>query len=682
MTDFVFIFFAGIALTTGLNYIWFSFFKNGSREELFFGLFSSSSGIYYLLTSIESVPYMVVVPFATAMFVLFPWYLAYQSNYIKKPFLWLITGFGTAYFLVVLLRDFINIPNFTYFFSYTVYLLTSIYCIRSVRSIVKSMDVPIWPFIFVTGYYIFFVVEEVVQNSVEGILPWRKLINFTYLDLFPIIIISFKFTLLIYDHWIKTTLQKEVNFYKNNINTILIQTKKYVISLDPNGHILFMNPYFQGFFQDDASLLDSNFEKLITKETRDVFREEIFKGANIRGEVICRLNTNKGIRTIAWSYVKLKANPSAKNEKYITLFGTDISHQIETEEQLRKAYSQLEVLKNKLQSENIQLRNDTLVNNNNGGLIGKSPNFTYVLNRVEDVAELDVPVLLEGETGVGKELIAIAIHQTSQRKEQPFIKVNCAAIPFELIESELFGFEKGAFTGADRLKKGMFELAQNGTIFLDEIGELPLSVQPKLLRALQEGEIQRLGAEKVIKLNVRILAATNRSLHEEVEQGRFRSDLYYRVNVFPITIPPLRTRKEDIPLLVNAFCEQFNDKYSKNIKNISESLMDILINYSWPGNIRQLRNVIERAVITSSESVLKLANPLPSADVDLSDGNTKGYQQNTDLGTLKVIERNYITQVLERSEWKISGKGGAAQILDLPPSTLRSKMKKLGIIAP
>ncbi len=679
MSELIYVFFAGIALTTGLSYVSFSLFKNGSREELLFGLFASCAGIYYILSSINSVPGGITALFATTMFVLFPWYLAYESRFIKKRFLWLITALATVYFLSILFFDFINIPNLPYFFSYGVYLLTGIYCIGCLRSIIKSKEVPLWPFVFVTGYYVLFTVEEIVENSFSIEFPWRKLIDFNYLDLFPIIIIAFKFTLMIYDHLMQPTLQKDVNFYKHNINTILNQTTKFVLSLDLNGSILFVNPYFQQFFETDTPLLGLNFDQLITKETINVFQDKIFKGEDSSGDVVCKIKTIKGIRTIAWSYVKLNSNPSVQNEQYITLFGTDISPQIEIEEQLRKAYDQLEVLKNKLQSENIQLRNDKSANNNYRDLIGISPNFNYVLNRVEDVANLDVPVLIEGETGVGKELIANAIHKKSQRRGQPFVKVNCAAIPLELIESELFGFEKGAFTGADRLKKGMFELAHKGTIFLDEIGELPLSVQPKLLRALQEGEIQRLGAEKVIKVDARILAATNRNLQDEVEQGRFRSDLYYRINVFPLTVPPLRKRKEDIPLLVDAFCNQFAQKYSKEIKHISKSLMDDLVHYSWPGNIRQLRNVIERAVITSSESVLKLANVLPS-EVNLL-GDAELHREITEIGTLEMFERNYITHVLEHCNGKISGKDGAAQILDLPPSTLRSKMKKLGISA-
>ena len=235
----------------------------------------------------------------------------------------------------------------------------------------------------------------------------------------------------------------------------------------------------------------------------------------------------------------------------------------------------------------------------------------YYINRIQDVAPLNVPVLLEGETGVGKDLFANAIHDKSARKENSFIKINCAAIPAELMESELFGYEKGAFTGAEKRKKGMFELADKGTLFLDEIGDLPLSLQPKLLRALQDGEIQRLGAEEYKKVDGPILAATNRSLEEEVEKGRFRSDLYYRINVFPITIPPLRQRKFDIPLLVNAFVNLFNTRYHKEVVQISESLMDDLTNYQWPGNIRQLKNLAEQISVLeidreiNSEKLLK-----------------------------------------------------------------------------
>lgn len=677
MTDLIFMFFAGIALATGLNYIGFSVLKKGNRTELFFGLFACCAGIYYIF-SVFSLPPEATLLFATVMFVFFPWYLAYQADFVRKQWLWLITALGIGYFLTFLLRNIVPIPNLGYFFSYGVYLLTSLYCIMCLRAIGRNKGLLLWPFVVVTVYYILFTVEEMVHDWIGALTPWRKLISFAYLDLFPMIIIAFYLTLLIHDHWMKTILEKEVSIYRNNLNTILNLTRKFVLSLDFNGNILFANPYVKEFFPSKTILKNSNFETFLTEDSLAGYQKEILDYDRTGGEIILRLKTELGIRTITWSFVKLKGSPNKSNIQYITLFGTDISLQIESEDALRKAYGQLEVLKNKLQAENIQLRNDSLASTQYGNLIGKSPNFNYVLNRVDDVATLDVPVLIEGETGVGKEMIANAIHKRSHRSENSFIKVNCAAIPLELIESELFGFEKGAFTGADRMKKGMFELAHNGTVFLDEIGELPLSVQPKLLRALQEGEIQRLGAEKVIKINVRILAATNRSLQDEVAEGRFRSDLFYRINVFPITVPPLRKRRQDIPLLVEAFCDFFATKYAKEINLISESLMEDLINYSWPGNVRQLRNIIERAVITSSESVFKLANPLP-LEANLTEELPDIGDLSTDFRTLETYEKNYITRVLEHCHWKISGKAGAAHILDLPPSTLRSKMKKLGI---
>lgn len=679
MPDLLFVFFAGIALATGLNYVGFSVLEKGNRTELFFGLFACSAGIYYL-SSAFSAPIVITLFFATAMFVLFPWYLAHQAEIIHKKLLVLITALGAGYFLTVLFREFIGNPNLRYFFSYSVYLLSFLYCILSVRAIRKKKEVPIWPFVVVTGYYFLFTAEEIAYDSLREFLPWRKLISFAYLDLFPMIIIAFYLTLSIHDHWIKSSLEKEVLFYKNNLNTILNLTKKFVISLDNDGSIRFANSFFKEFFPADSQIKSTNITKYLPEDSADDFEKQILGSEKGRGELVTQLKTSRGLRTVTWSFVKLRGSGSKIERQYILLFGTDISLQIESQEQLKSAYGQLEILKNKLQAENIQLRNDTMANTQYGNLIGKSPNFNYVLNRVDDVATLDVPVLVEGETGVGKEMIANAIHKKSHRSDNSFIKVNCAAIPVELIESELFGFEKGAFTGADRMKKGMFELAHNGTVFLDEIGELPLSVQPKLLRALQEGEIQRLGAEKVIKVNVRILAATNRNLQDEIEQGRFRSDLFYRINVFPITVPPLRKRKEDIPLLVHAFCDFFGTKYSKEIDHISESLMEDLINYSWPGNVRQLRNIIERAVITSSESVFKLASPLP-LEANLTEEMEGAQYLISDFGTLESYEKNYITQVLEHCNWKISGKAGAANILDLPPSTLRSKMKKLGITA-
>jgi transcriptional regulator with GAF, ATPase, and Fis domain len=296
----------------------------------------------------------------------------------------------------------------------------------------------------------------------------------------------------------------------------------------------------------------------------------------------------------------------------------------------------------------------------------------YVLHRIEEVAPSDTAVLLEGETGVGKELIAQAVHKNSSRYNKPFIKVDCATIPPTLIESELFGHEKGAFSGAVKNRKGRFQLADGGTVFLDEIGEIPLEMQPKLLRVLQEGSFERLGSEKTTNVNVRVVAATNRDLKKEVEKGRFRGDLYFRLSVFPISIPPLRKRVEDIPLLTDTFVESFSKKHGKKITKISKYIREKLQSYDWPGNVRELQNVIERAVITTPGRSLKLQGSL------INTVKTDNSNNRLDM-TLLEIEKQHIVEILEHCSWKISGVDGAASLLGLHPNTLRSKMQKLGI---
>lgn len=276
-----------------------------------------------------------------------------------------------------------------------------------------------------------------------------------------------------------------------------------------------------------------------------------------------------------------------------------------------------------------------------------------------------------GETGTGKGLFAREIHKGSMRKDKPFVVVNCAALPGNLIESELFGRERGAFTGADSRQIGRFELAHDGTIFLDEIGELPLDLQAKLLRVLEDGEFERLGSPHPVKVNVRIIASTNRNLEQEVKTGRFREDLYYRLNIFPITIPPLRKRRDDIPLLIDFFVTQFNRKHAKHIQSIPAATLEMLESYQWPGNVRELMNVIERAVITSPNSVLKLAENISAREVSCPGA--------CEIASMADAERTFILHALENTGWKLEGPSGAAQLLAMCPSTLRSRMRKLGI---
>jgi formate hydrogenlyase transcriptional activator len=306
-------------------------------------------------------------------------------------------------------------------------------------------------------------------------------------------------------------------------------------------------------------------------------------------------------------------------------------------------------------------------------IIGTSPALERVLEQVQYVAPTDSTVLIEGETGTGKELIAHAIHNASSRCGRPFVKLNCAAIPLDLLESELFGHERGAFTGAIAQKVGRFELADKGTLFLDEVGDIPAALQPKLLRVLQEQEFERLGSNLTHKVDVRLVAATNRNLAEMVKQGEFRSDLYYRLDVFPILVPPLRARSEDIPALVAHFAESFGHRIRKQIDHIPRETMSALCSYNWPGNIRELQNRIERAVILSKDGVL--FNPLPIQEPQ-DDAN---YSVPT---TLKEVERSTILRALEDRDWVVGGSEGAAAKLGLPRTTLIYKMERFGICRP
>jgi formate hydrogenlyase transcriptional activator len=349
----------------------------------------------------------------------------------------------------------------------------------------------------------------------------------------------------------------------------------------------------------------------------------------------------------------------------------DISDRKESEEELRRAHAELNQLKNQLEAENIYLQQELQLDQTFGEIVGQSDAIKYVLSKITQVSPTDATVLISGETGTGKELVARAIHAGGARKDRPLIRVNCAALSASLIESELFGHEKGAFTGAAARNLGRFELADRGTIFLDEIGELPLELQVKLLRVLQEGEFERVGGSKTIKVDVRIIAATNRNLKQEVDKGNFREDLWYRLNVFPITVPPLRQRKEDIPLMVDHFAIKFAKSLGKTITSVSPRSMQRLQAHSWPGNVRELANVIERAVIHTQGTVLHLADSLEQAK-----------EESPATMSLEEMEREYIIRILENTGWRIEGPYGAAKVLGLNSSTLRARMNKFGILRP
>ncbi len=408
-------------------------------------------------------------------------------------------------------------------------------------------------------------------------------------------------------------------------------------------------------------------DKPYRQKVSEVFFKVLEDGANRLVEY--KILTKSGEKI---PYIGSGSRVIVKGKKYLIGQAIDISLQKKLEQKLKAKIKEINKLRQLLEAENVYLQ--TEIQNEHGfdEIVGNSEALKYVLFRTEQVASLDTSVLIEGETGTGKELLAVAIHKLSHRKNKPFIKVNCANFPATLMESELFGHEKGAFTGADKKKIGWFELANGGTLFLDEIGELPLDLQTKLLQVLQTGDFHRVGGTKNIKVDVRIIAATNRKLDEMVKENKFRADLYYRLSVYPITVSPLRERTSDISLLTRFFVKKFNKKLGKNVQRIPSGVIRQLEKYPWPGNIRELQNVIERAVILSPGDTLVIENLDPA-----------GFEESTqEWLPLAEYERNYILRVLEKTHWRVEGPKGAARILDMNPETLRSRMRKLGVKRP
>jgi len=400
------------------------------------------------------------------------------------------------------------------------------------------------------------------------------------------------------------------------------------------------------------------------------FEDEHFLAEGIRSVVYLPLITG---RKVLGTFQVASQSPHRYSEANLG-FLLHVAKQLAIALENTLAYEQIKTLKDQLHQENVYLQEEIKGECNYEEIIGRDRSFKKVLESVEHVAETNATVLIFGETGTGKELVARAIHRCSQRSSRPLIKVNCAALPAGLVESELFGHEKGAFTGALQKKIGRFELAHGGSIFLDEIGDIPEETQVKLLRVLQEQEFERVGGTQTIKVNVRVIAATNRDLEAALAQQTFRADLFYRLNVFPINVPPLRERTEDIPLLARYFIGKYMKVMNKRIETINPSSMDRLIQYSWPGNVRELENVIERAVILCKGRVLEIEAEFLSSSTSVESPNR--------LMTLEEMEREYVEKVLRETGWVIGGKRGAAEILNIHPNTLRSRLLKLGINKP
>ena len=374
---------------------------------------------------------------------------------------------------------------------------------------------------------------------------------------------------------------------------------------------------------------------------------------------------------------KCQFNDSGQPERIMGA-SLNITEKRRANDELKAALEKIHTLQEKIQHENVYLRHE-IADRKGSKIVNGCAAMRHILEQVQQVAATPASVLISGETGTGKELLALAIHEASPRKNRAMIQVNCAAIPAALIESELFGREKGAFTGALSKQVGRFELADGSSLFLDEVGELPLDAQAKLLRVLQEKQFERLGNPKPIKVDVRIIAATNRNLAQEVAEGRFREDLYYRLNVFPLQLPPLRERREDIAKLVETFVQEFASNMDKHIVAVDKNSLQGLCLYDWPGNIRELRNVIERAVILAKSPILKIALPINGLGAISMPSSAPS---SASLASLEKVERQHISQVLEACGWRVRGQGGAAAILGLNPNTLESRMTKLDIRRP
>lgn len=464
-----------------------------------------------------------------------------------------------------------------------------------------------------------------------------------------------------YDVTARKQMEKALRESEMRLARILDSAMDAIITIDNEQRITLFNSAAEKIFRSPASdALGQSIDRFLSEGFRSFLAGHV-QACEISGETECYTWAPEGLTAIRADEeeIPIEATISYVEDagaKFCTIILRDINERKRIEAEIRK-----------LQLENVYLQQEIKLTHNFEEIICHSDVFKKVLQKVEQVASTDSTVLILGETGTGKELLARAVHNISARKDRPLVKVNCVALPANLIESELFGHEKGAFTGALSRKIGRFELANGGTIFLDEIGDMPIELQTKLLRVLQEGEIERLGNPQPIKINVRVIAATNRDLEKAIENGTFREDLYYRLNVFPITCPSLRDRKEDIPELVKHFIKKFNAKMGKKIETVPQKVLDTLAAYHWPGNVRELENIIERTLIISQGKQLELGDWLPRTGAS------------SDASTLKEIERQHILQVLELAGWRVSGEKGAAKILGMPPTTLESRMRKLDI---
>lgn len=670
---------AGVALATGLNSLAIGMNKESDKVDLIFGIhclilftflvFPPTGFIYN-----DKPPYPLNLDFKRAFIWLyygsFPIFLQHYSGYRNNVLKWIIFSTTVITYPIYLSTNANDIHPLWKLLVLIPLGLVAVYGILSARYQIRNGNKTEgrWLRLAMNVYTVLFLMAaafNIAGPQLEKVLGINQFFSFHFNPLAFILIMSIRLRKNTFN---KYKLEKLLRLQHSRWERLMHNIQLLVLEIDPDGKIIYANPYvikhLGAAAGKDILGLDW-FNTFLKPEDRNplrsLFNEALQSTTEIAGVKTTVVGLDGVEHNITWTSVLVPDENGSI--RALMSIGVDTT-------QIDRAFKQVEDLKNELAKENLYLK-EVITDDIQNEIIGKSEAVVYALQKAKQVAVTHATVLLEGETGVGKELFANLIHQLSDRSSRPFIKVNCAALPDELIESELFGHEKGSFTGALQARKGRFELANGGTIFLDEISEMPLSLQSKLLRVLQEGEFERIGSQQTIKVDVRVISATNRDLMAEVRQGNFREDLYYRLNVYPITIPPLRTRKSDIPLLMDHFIRKFALEFNKDIRHISKADITRMTEYNWPGNIRELINLIERSVISSSGDTLRIVwdNNHHNGDHDIQ----------SPVSSIRELERDHILRVLKESNWKINGANGAAERLGLNPNTLRSRMKKLNI---
>ena len=668
----LFLILGGISMSIGMLSLISGLLTKTSKVYYSFGAFGIGAGLYYLIYSFgypfesSMTSHRLLISTAAIYYISFPWFIAEftgSKNKITPFVLGLVIFAGYIFYMFtrpqassLLWQGVVHAGSFG-IGMYGIYRGMRYIRIYRLKGLVFTISIAI---------FLILLLEEIISTYSNFVFIPDVGINWLPLDVYPVLFVIIMSVTLAQDLSLKFQLQKQLIQKEQKWSGVMDCIGLIVTELDLDGNITYVNPYFKtltgyklhevlGKNWFDLAIPDSEKDQI-----RDIFQENLERESlpEFRNQII----TKKGeMLMIRWSNLTLRdVNGTITGALSI---GFDHTEQEERIDQIKQ-------LKKQLEQENLMLQKE--ISRRSGGLniIGESNSIRYAINKALQVAPMDSTVLLEGETGVGKELFANLIHSKSQRQNRPYLKINCAAIPRDLIESELFGHKKGSFTGAISNKKGQFVMADKGTLFLDEISAMPQDLQSKLLRVLQSGEFHPVGGEESIRVDVRIIAATNENLKALSESGDFRNDLFYRLNVYPITIPPLRQRPEDIPLLISHFAKIIGKRLNKEVGKVSKSDLEKLTEYHWPGNVRELENWVERAIITSQGDNLTFAFEQTQ---EASNGQNR---------SMKDAQRQIILNTLEECNWKINGRDGAAHRLKIHPSTLRSKMKKLSISRP